>query len=90
MEREWSVPWHLQFDADADALIFLDDVLLGRYARSGPQYQFYLPSALLASAVSHRLTLLLAYTDSTDVIRTCEVRSYREYSTRAVTVECSW
>jgi hypothetical protein len=90
LDADWSVPWYLQFDADTDALIFLDDVLLGRYARSGPQYRFYLPSALLRTASSHRLTLLLAYTDTTDVIRTCEVQPYREYSTRRVRIECRY
>jgi hypothetical protein len=90
LDADWSVPWYLQFDADTDALIFLDDVLLGRYTRSGPQYRFYLPSALLRTSSSHRLTLLLAYTDTTDVIRTCEVQPYREYSTRRVRIECRY
>jgi hypothetical protein len=90
LDPEWSAPWYLEFDADADAMIFLDDIFLGRYARRGPQYRFYLPGGLLMAAASHRLTLLLGYTDTTAVIRSCEVRQYREYTTRRVRVECSW
>ena len=48
--RLWKVPWKLTFDADCDALIFLNGKFVGRYVTIGPQKEFYLPEPYLSPA----------------------------------------
>jgi hypothetical protein len=91
LEAGWIVPWKLVFEARRDALIYLNDKFLARYATIGPQTDFYLPSAWLrGDARDNRLTIVLAYTDSLDAIQCVSVEPYGGYLARRVRVEYRW
>ena len=84
----WAVPWKLTFEAERDALIFLNGKFIGRYVTVGPQTEFYLPDAYLESAgKKNLLTFVLAYTDRPERIRRLEVGPYHEFSARRTRVE---
>jgi hypothetical protein len=46
----WSILWKLTFEADRDALSYLNDKFIGRYSVRGPQIAFYLPLSALRIA----------------------------------------
>jgi len=83
------VPWKLTFDADCDALIFLNGKFLGRYVTIGPQKDFYLPEPYLPPG-DNAITYLLAYTDQPQHLRKLQVAPYPEYSVRRTRVEFEW
>ncbi|MBZ5565380.1 MAG: beta galactosidase jelly roll domain-containing protein, partial [Acidobacteriia bacterium] len=85
---EWVVPWKLVFEADRDALLYLNGKFLGRYSILGPQKEFYLPEPFLASGGSRNvLTFVLAYTDHPGHVRTLRAAPYEEFSVRRTRVE---
>jgi hypothetical protein len=87
----WSIPWKVTFEASRDALFYLNGVFIGRYVVVGPQTSFYLPEPLLRTkGPSNVLTLVLAYADSADSIRTLRVELYEDYSVRRNRVAFSW
>ena len=43
LDEAWKICWKVTFDADCDALIFLNGKFVGRYVTVGPQKEFYLP-----------------------------------------------
>jgi hypothetical protein len=88
---DWIVPWKLTFDADRDALIYLNGKFVGRYVTVGPQKEFYLPWPYFASAGrANILTFVLAYTDGPGHLRTLRVGPYEEHSVRRTRVEFQW
>ncbi|MGA3324236.1 MAG: beta-galactosidase [Terriglobia bacterium] len=89
-DEAWKIPWKLTFDADCDALIFLNGKFIGRYATTGPQRDFYLPEPYLSPAGENSLTFLLAYTDQTQHLRKLQVAPYAEFSVRRTRVEFEW
>jgi hypothetical protein len=88
-EEVWTVPCKLTFDADCDALIFLNGKFVGRYVTIGPQREFYLPEPYLAPG-DNTLTFLLAYTDQPQHLRQLQVGPYQEYSVRRTRLEFEW
>jgi hypothetical protein len=87
----WTVPWKLVFDADCDALIYLNEKFVGRYVTIGPQKEFYLPDPYLSAAGGKNiLTLVLPYTDQPHHLRTLRVAPYAEFSVRRTRVEFEW
>jgi hypothetical protein len=87
----WAIPWKLTFEADRDALFYLNDKFIGRYSVRGPQIAFYLPlSALRMNGSNNVLTIVLAYADGADSIRTLRIEPYLEHSVRRVHVEFNW
>jgi hypothetical protein len=87
----WMVPWKLTFEADRDALIYLNGKFVGRYVTVGPQKEFYLPWPYLAPAGRQNiLTFVLAYTDRPEHLRTLRVGPYEEFSARRTRVEFQW
>ncbi len=87
----WSIPLMLTFEADRDALLYLNGKFLGRYATVGPQKDFYLPEPYLGTtAKPNILTMVLAYTDHPGHVRTLRISPYTEYATRRSRVEFSW
>jgi len=87
----WAVPWKLTFDADRDALIYLNGKFVGRYVTVGPQKDFYLPEPYLApGGGTNILTFVLAYTDRPGRLRTLRIGPYEEYSARRSHVEFEW
>jgi hypothetical protein len=87
----WTVPWKLVFDADCDALIYLNGKFVGRYVTVGPQKEFYLPEPYLSPAGRHNLlSFVLAYTDQPHHLRTLRVAPYLEFSVRRTRVEFEW
>ncbi|HUI41804.1 MAG TPA: beta-galactosidase [Terriglobia bacterium] len=88
----WFIPWKLTFEADRDALLYLNGSFLGRYAIAGPQKDFFVPDPYLTSGAKARnvVTVVLAYTDSPAVIRTLTVAPYGEFVTERVRVELQW
>jgi hypothetical protein len=87
----WSIPWKLTFEADRDALFYLNGNFIGRYVVLGPQTSFYLPQPSLRSqGQSNTLTVVLAYTDTADSIKTLRVESYDDYAVRRSRVEFRW
>ena len=91
-EEIWSVPWRLTFEADRDALLYLNGKFVGRYVTVGPQKDFYLPEPNLVFGAKGRnvLTILLAYTNQAGHIRTLRVAPYEEYSARRTRIEFEW
>ena len=88
-EEAWNVLWKLTFDADCDALIFLNGKFVGRYVTIGPQRDFYLPEPYLAAG-ENNLTFVLAYTDQSRHLRQLQVAAYPEYSVRRTRLEFEW
>ena len=85
------VPWKLTFEADRDALIYLNGKFVGRYVTVGPQKEFYLPGPYFAPAGRENiLTFVLAYTDRPGHLRTLRVGPYEEFSARRAHVEFQW
>jgi hypothetical protein len=90
-DEVWKAPWKLVFDADCDALIFLNGKFVGRYVTIGPQREFYLPEPYLTlGGAANNLTFLLAYTDQSHHLRTLQVAPYAEFSVRRTRVEFEW
>ena len=87
----WMAPWKLTFEADRDALIYLNGRFVGRYVAVGPQKEFYLPGPYFAPAGRENiLTFVLAYTDRPGHLRTLRVGPYEEFSARRTRVEFQW
>jgi hypothetical protein len=90
-ESGWMTPWKLTFEADRDALIYLNGKFVGRYVTVGPQKEFYLPWPYFAPAGRQNiLTFVLAYTDRPGHLRTLRVGPYAEFSSRRTHVEFQW
>ena len=89
---EWSIPWKLAFEAERDALIYLNGKFVGRFAAVGPQKEFYLPEPYLNFGARQRnaLTIVLAYARDSNCIRTLRVAPYDEFVTRRTRVEFGW
>lgn len=90
--EEWFAPWKLTFEADRDALIYLNGRFVGRYMTIGPQKDFYLPEPFFTSETGQKnfLTVVLAYTDQPGHIRTLRVAPYDEFATRRTRIEFEW
>ena len=86
----WKIPWKLTFDADCDALIYLNGKFVGRYVTIGPQRDFYLPEPYLSSGGENNLTFGLAYTDQPHHLRKLQVAPYAEFSVRRTRIEFEW
>jgi hypothetical protein len=87
----WMVPWKLTFEADRDALIYLNGKFVGRYVTVGPQKEFYLPWPYFAPAGGQNiLTFALAYADRPGHLRTLRVEPYEDFSARRTRVEFQW
>jgi hypothetical protein len=87
----WMAPWKLAFEADRDALLYLNGKFVGRYVTVGPQKEFYLPDPYFAPAGRENiLTFVLAYTDRPGHVRTLRVGPYEEFSARRTRVEFQW
>jgi hypothetical protein len=87
----WSVPWKLTFEAERDALLYLNGKFVGRYVTAGPQIDFYLPEPFFTSqAGKNVLTILLAYAGHSRFIRTLRISPYEEFATRRTRVEFKW
>jgi hypothetical protein len=87
----WMAPWKLTFEADRDALLYLNGKFVGRYVTVGPQKEFYLPEPYFAPAGRQNiLTFVLAYTDHPGHVRTLRVGPYEEFSARRTRVEFQW
>lgn len=88
----WSIPWKLTFEAERDALLYLNGRFVGRYALAGPEKDFYLPEPYLAfgGRVRNILTVVLAYTESANAIRTLRVSPYAEFATHRERVQFEW
>jgi hypothetical protein len=89
-DENWKTPWKLIFDADCDALIFLNGKFLGRYATVGPQSEFYLPEPYLSLGAENALTFALAYTDQPHHLHKLQVAPYAEFSVRRTRLEFEW
>lgn len=79
-------------DADRDALIYLNGKFVGRYVIAGPQKEFYLPEPWLqfGPKAKNILTLVLAYTDQPQHLRSIQVAPYEEFATRKTRIEFRW
>jgi hypothetical protein len=85
----WTIPWKLDFEADRDALLYLNGKFVGRYVTIGPQKEFYLPSPHLIFGGKQKnvLIMVLAYTDQPSHVRTLRVAPYTEFSARRTNLE---
>jgi hypothetical protein len=90
VEPRWLVPWKLTFDADRDALIYLNGKFVGRYVTVGPQKEFYLPGPYFASTGENTVTFMLAYTDRPTHLHVLRVGPYEEFSARRSRLEFQW
>ncbi len=90
LDEVWRIPWKLTFDADCDALIFLNGKFVGRYVTIGPQKDFYLPEPYLSSGGENTLTFLLAYTDQAHHLRKLQIAPYAEFAVRRTRLEFEW
>ena len=87
----WSIPWKLTFEANRDAVFYLNGTFIGRYVVVGPQTSFYLSESLLQTeGQSNTLTIVLAYADTADSIKTLRVEPYEDYAVRRTRVEFRW
>lgn len=89
--EEWTIPWKAIIEADRDALLYLNGKFVGRYETIGPQHEFYLPDPWINwGASGNILTVILAYTESPQHIKTLSVSPYSEFSARRTRVEFRW
>ncbi|HET9180054.1 MAG TPA: beta-galactosidase [Terriglobia bacterium] len=90
--EEWFAPWKLTFEAERDALLYLNGRFVGRYMTIGPQKDFYLPEPFFASQAGQKnvLTVVLAYAGQPGHIRTLRVAPYDEFATRRTRIEFGW
>ena len=88
----WSIPWKLSFEAERDALLYLNGRFVGRYVIAGPQSDFYLPEPYLMFGQKslNKLTVALAYTESASAIRSMSVAPYDEFAVHRTRVEFQW
>jgi len=87
----WSIPWKLTFEAERDALLYLNGKFVGRYVTIGPQRDFYLPEPyLIFGGRKNLLAIVLAYAERPLHIRTLQIAPYEEFSTRRTRVEFEW
>ncbi|MGH9405718.1 MAG: beta-galactosidase [Terriglobia bacterium] len=86
----WSIPWNAAIDADRDALLYLNGRFVGRYAAAGPQSAFYLPEPWIQWGSENLLTVIVAYTDQPQHIKSLRIAPYPEFSTRRTRVEFHW
>ena len=87
----WSIPWKLVFEAERDALLYLNGKFIGRYVTTGPQRDFYLAEPFLHFGEQKNiLTIVLSYTDSAAALQTLSVQPYAEYAARRTRVELEW
>ncbi|PYV23577.1 MAG: hypothetical protein DMG24_13595 [Acidobacteria bacterium] len=89
-QQQWFAPRQLTFEADRDALLYLNGKFVGRYVTEGPQEDFYLPEPYLNFGERNVLTILLAHADEPGHIRTLRVRPYDEFATRRTRLEFEW
>ena len=89
-DENWKPTWKLIFDADCDALIFLNGKFVGRFATVGPQSEFYLPEPYLFPGGENTLTFVMAYTDQPHHLRKLQVAPYAEFSPRRTRLEFEW
>ncbi len=87
---EWVVPWKLLFEADCDALIYLNEKFIGRYTTRGPQTEFFLPEPYFSDGKKNLLTFVLAYTDQASHLHALRVTPYGEFAARRTRVEFEW
>lgn len=90
--ENWQVMWKAKIEADRDALLYLNGKFAGRYVTIGPQSEFYLPEPWLnfGNKAKNILTVVLAYTEEPQHLRTLQVLPYQEFVTRRSRVEFSW
>jgi hypothetical protein len=89
---EWFAPWYIAFEANRDALLYLNGKFVGRYAVAGPQAEFYVPEPyiFLDGKQNNLLTVVLAYAESPQHVSRLQVAPYREFATRKTKVEFHW
>jgi hypothetical protein len=90
IDANWQVAWKLAFDADCDALIYLNGKFVGRFSTLGPQREFYLPEPFVASTGQNVLMFVLAHTNHPRHFRTLQVAPYAEYTVRRTRLEFEW
>lgn len=91
LDDAWQIPIKVTFEADRDALLYLNGKFVGRYMTIGPQKDFYLPDPYLVYGKgTNSLTVVLAYSDSPNHIKTLRVGPYEEFSTRRTRIEFEW
>jgi hypothetical protein len=88
----WWIPWKLSFEADRDALLYLNGKFVGRYTTIGPQKDFYLPEPYLVFEGKRKniIIVVLACADDLGHIKTLRVGPYEEFATRRTRVEFEW
>jgi hypothetical protein len=91
-DEAWFIPWKLTFEAERDALLYLNGKFVGRYVTIGPQKDFYLPEPYLVfdGKRKNALTIVLAYAAEAQHIKTLRVGPYEEFATRRTRVEFEW
>ena len=95
LDEAWQIPMKLTFEADRDALLYLNGKFVGRYEIIGPQKDFYLPEPYLATGSGKKgkkntLTIVLAYADTPNHIKMMRVGPYEEFAVRRTRVEFEW
>ncbi|MFB3921079.1 MAG: beta-galactosidase [Terriglobia bacterium] len=83
----WMAPWKLTFEAERDALLYLNGKFVGRYVTAGPQKDFYLPEPFLLAGQKNELIVILAYADHPGSIRALRVEPYAEFAARRTRIE---
>jgi hypothetical protein len=85
----WFAPWKVTFEAERDALLFLNGKFLGRSITAGPQKDFYLPETYFSASGKQKnlLTIVLAYADHPGYIRTLRIAPYEEFAARRTRIE---
>jgi hypothetical protein len=90
-QEGWSIPWKVVFEAERDALLYLNGKFIGRYVTVGPQTEFYLPEPYLRfGSEKNVLTVMLAYTETPAAIKTLSAQPYADYCARRTRVEFEW
>jgi len=89
---DWWVAWKVVFEAECDALLYLNGRFVGRYVTVGPQKEFYLPEPYLVFEAKRKniLTIVLAYCREPHHLRTLRIAPYEVFATRRTQVEFEW
>jgi hypothetical protein len=87
----WSVSWKLIFEAERDALIYLNGRFVGRSVTVGPQTEFYLPEPYLHWTASRTYSPYYSPIPRPRLrFKTLHIEPYVDYSARRKRLEFEW
>ena len=74
------LPWLFHIEANANAFVYFNGHLLGRYYAVGPQTDFWLPECWIKNGEKNIIALQARPTGNGPVIKRVELRPYSQFA----------